>query len=92
MKNRSVTLPLEQVEYWIFTLRGQKVMLDRHLAELYGVKAIALRQQVKRNMERFPNDFMFQANDEEIDYMVSQNVMPSKQHNKIGFVREESTK
>lgn len=43
----------------IYNVRGQKVMLDRDLAELYGVKAIRLREQVKRNMERFPNHFMF---------------------------------
>ena len=53
-------------------------MLDRDLAELYGVKTIALRQQVKRNLERFPEDFMFQLTPEEGDVLVSQNVIPSK--------------
>jgi hypothetical protein len=53
-------------------------MMDRDLAELYGVKAIALRQQVKRNIDRFPKDFMFQLNDEEVDALVSQNVIPSR--------------
>ena len=53
-------------------------MLDRDLAELYQVKAIALRQQVKRNPKRFPDDFMFQLNAKEIASMVSQNVIPSK--------------
>ena len=49
----------------IFVIRGHKVMLDRHLSELYEVKTIALRQQVKRNIDRFPEDFMFQLTKEE---------------------------
>jgi len=53
-------------------------MLDRDLAALYGVKPIALRQQVKRNPERFPNDFMFELSREEVDLLVSQNVIPSR--------------
>jgi len=64
----------------ILTLRGQQVMLDRDLAELYGVKSIRLREQVKRNSERFPDDFMFQLTDNEVEFMVSQNAIPSKQH------------
>jgi len=64
----------------ILTLRGQQVMLDRDLAELYGVKPIRLREQVKRNSERFPLDFMFQLNENEVETMVSQNAIPSKQH------------
>lgn len=59
-------------------MRGRKVMLDRDLADLYGVKPIALRQQVKRNRERFPEDFMFQISDEEIDFLLSQSVIPSR--------------
>ena len=51
-------------------------MLDRDLAELYGVKPIALRQQVKRNIERFPDDFMFQLTSHEAESLVSQNVIP----------------
>ena len=54
-------------------------MIDKDLAELYKVKPIALRQQVKRNRERFPGDFMFQLTSEEVEIMVSQNVIPSKQ-------------
>ena len=53
-------VPLPLVERRIHEIRGRNVMLDRDLAELYGVKAIALRQQVKRNKQRFPADFMFQ--------------------------------
>jgi len=63
----------------ILTLRGQQVMLDRDLAALYGVKSIRLREQVKRNSERFPSDFTFQLTKEEVESMVSQNAIPSKQ-------------
>ncbi|MDP3741109.1 MAG: ORF6N domain-containing protein [bacterium] len=71
-------IPVEMIERRIFLIRGQKVMIDRHLAELYGVKAIALRQQVKRNQLRFPPDFMFQLSKAEAEILVSQNVIPSK--------------
>ena len=64
----------------IFTLRGKQVILDRDLAELYQVKATRLREQVKRNNKRFPEDFMFQLNENEVEIMVSQNAIPSKQH------------
>ena len=53
-------------------------MLDRDLATLYNVKAIALRQQVKRNLKRFPPDFMFQLSLTETHILVSQNVIPSR--------------
>jgi len=56
------------------------VMIDRNLAELYGVETRVLKQAVKRNMKRFPSDFMFLATDAEIETMVSQSVIPSKQH------------
>ena len=65
-------------ENTIFLLRGLRVMLDKDLARLYEVDPRALRQQVKRNIERFPGDFMFQLSREELDFMVSQNVTPSR--------------
>jgi hypothetical protein len=68
----------ECLEKPILLIRGQKVMLDRHLAELYGVKLIALRQQMKRNIERFPPDFMLQLSVEETAALVSHNVIPSR--------------
>ncbi|MCI0464642.1 MAG: ORF6N domain-containing protein [Gemmataceae bacterium] len=74
---RSV-IPSERIERCILALRGQKVMLDRDLAQLYGVKPIALRQQVKRNRKRFPDDFMFQLTAKEAEALVSQNVIPSR--------------
>ncbi len=74
----SELVPVERIERKIHLIRGQKVMLDRDLAELYGVKAIALRQQVKRNAHRFPEDFVFQLAKSEAEALVSQSVIPSK--------------
>lgn len=75
-----IAIPEEVVISKIYEIRGQKVMLDRDLAELYDVKAIRLREQVKRNIEKFPQHFMFQLTEKETDTMVSQNAIPSKQH------------
>lgn len=71
---------IEAIERRIFLIRSQKVMLDRDLAHLYGVKPIRLREQVKRNKDRFPQDFMFQLSEDEADLMVSQNAIPSRKH------------
>ena len=60
-------VPAERIERSILVIRGQKVMLDLDLAELYGVETKVLNQAVKRNLERFPDDFMFQLNDAEFD-------------------------
>ena len=68
----------EGIEKKIFTIRGHRVILDKDLAVLYEVKPIALRQQVKRNLDRFPVDFMFQLTKREAEILVSQNVIPSK--------------
>jgi len=73
-------IPVEVIERKIYLIRGHKVMLDKDLASLYDVKPIRLREQVKRNLKRFPDDFMFQLNDQEIDSMVSQNAIPSRKH------------
>jgi hypothetical protein len=77
-KQKTSLIPVERIERAILLMRGHKVMLDRDLAELYGVKAIALRQQVSRNKARFPSDFMFRLSREEAEALVSQNVIPSK--------------
>ena len=66
---------LELIQRKIYEIRGQKVMLDRDLATMYGVETRALNQAVKRNMERFPEDFMFQLTDEETADWKSQIVM-----------------
>lgn len=73
-------IPKELILSKIYMVRGQRVMLDKDLAELYDVKAIRLREQVKRNEDRFPENFMFQLTEEETEDMVSQNAIPSKQH------------
>jgi len=62
----------------IYFIRGVHVMLDRHLAELYQVETRALKQAVKRNQKRFPDDFMFILNEAEIENLVSQSVIPSR--------------
>ncbi|WP_421716652.1 ORF6N domain-containing protein [Arcobacter arenosus] len=69
----------EDIKNKIYTIRDIQVILDRDLAVLYQVKAIRLREQVKRNIDRFPEDFMFQLTDKEVEVMVSQNAIPSKQ-------------
>ncbi|HYV94146.1 MAG TPA: ORF6N domain-containing protein [Chitinophagales bacterium] len=78
--NKSLAISYEMVINKIYFIRGKKVMLDRDLAELYGVKTIRLREQVKRNIERFPRNFMFQLTEKEVNLLVSQNAIPSKQH------------
>jgi hypothetical protein len=59
----------------IYTIRGERVMIDRDLSEIYGVETRALNQAVKRNSERFPSDFMFLLTDIEFQYWKSQIVM-----------------
>ncbi len=60
MENVVAMVPLERIESLIYLIRGQRVMLDRDLAILYGVPTKILNQAVKRNETRFPEDFMFQ--------------------------------
>ena len=74
-KGRSL-IPLERIERSILMTRGQKVMLDRDLAQLYGVETRALNQAVRRNIDRFPEDFMFRLTREEI-MRISQFVISS---------------
>jgi hypothetical protein len=69
----------ETIQNKIYTLRGEQIILDKDLALFYEVKPIRLREQIKRNPNRFPPDFVFPLNESEIDYMVSQNAIPSKQ-------------
>jgi hypothetical protein len=74
---KSLALSL-RVERRIYLIRGEKVMLDYDLASLYGVETRALKQAVRRNLERFPSDFMFKLNSKEVDALVSQNVIPTR--------------
>ena len=73
-------MKLTQIQEKIYEIRGQKVMFDFDLARLYEVETRVLKQSVKRNIERFPSDFMFELTDTEIELMVSQFVIPSKSH------------
>lgn len=68
----------ENIASAIHWFRGEKVILDRDLALLYGIETRALKQAVRRNLERFPDDFMFQLTEKEVETMVSQNVIPGK--------------
>jgi hypothetical protein len=68
-------IPVEGIAQAIRVLRGEKVLLDSDLAFLYGVQTRVLNQAVKRNAERFPRDFMFRLNDEEME-QVSQSKIP----------------
>jgi phage regulator Rha-like protein len=63
---QSNLLPIERIENKIYLIRGKKVMFDRDLAELYGVETKNLNKAVRRNKDRFPADFMFQLNNQEV--------------------------
>ena len=65
-------IPVEMIERKIYLIRGEKVMLDSDLAELYEVPVRVLNQAVRRNIERFPEDFMLQLSKEEDDSLRSQ--------------------
>ncbi len=65
-------VPTEKIERCIYLFRGQKVMLDSELARLYGVPTGRLNEQVRRNIRRFPGDFMFQLTNDEYESLRSQ--------------------
>ncbi len=72
MNKSSVNLPVERVESVIRVIRGEKAILDADLAALYGVSTKRLNEQVRRNQERFPEDFMFRLKAEESEILKSQ--------------------
>ena len=76
---KEVIIPNEVISNKIYFIRNQKVMLDRDLAMLFEVLPRRLRQQIQRNIEKFPEHFMFRLNEKEVELMVSQNAIPSKQ-------------
>ena len=79
--NKTDLITIERVEKAIYVIRGEKVMLDRDLAELYEVPTKALNQAVRRNLDRFPADFMFQVSQEEaIELNLSQFVTGSERY------------
>jgi len=65
IKNAQMIVPVEIIQNKIYLIRGQKVIFDRDLAELYGVETRHLTRQVRRNIERFPKDFLIQLTDKE---------------------------
>ncbi len=80
MSNTNLIL-LKEIEKSIYLIRGEKVMLDRDLAKLYGVPTGAVNQAVRRNRERFPKDFMFQLTSAEVVQLnLSQIVIGSEKH------------
>lgn len=80
MSSHSSLVPEEKIIKKILVIRGEKVLLDLHLAELYGVETRTLKQAVRRNRNRFPDDFMFELELDEVDLVVSQNVIPHKKY------------
>ncbi len=73
-------MELEVIQNKIFEIRGYKVMLDFDLALMYNVETRVLKQSIRRNLSRFPEDFMFSLSEHEINQLVSQNVIPSKSY------------
>jgi len=69
--NKKAIIPIEQIEHAVLLIRREKVILDSDLAKLYGVKTKRLNEQVKRNQNRFPEDFMFQLTDQEKNEVVA---------------------
>ena len=80
VENVAVLIPDERIMDKIYLIRGQIVMIDRDLAELFSVKAIRLREQVKRNPDKFQHHFMFQLTEAEVEIMLSQIAITSKKH------------
>jgi len=83
-KRANPVVPSERIDKQIFLLRGHKVMLDSDLAALYGVETRALNQSVRRNKERFPEDFMFRLSREEVK-RISQSVISSSPYGRLKF-------
>ena len=68
-------VPVERIEKSIYMIRGQKVILDSDLAAIYGIPTFRFNEAVKRNRDRFPDDFMFQLTHEEVEILISQNAI-----------------
>ena len=83
MENKIIILNENDLKNKIYTIRGVQVMLDSDLAEIYGVETKRLNEQVKRNIERFPEEFMFQLSAEEFEVLRSQ-IAPSKKESRRG--------
>lgn len=84
---KGAVIPMERISQAILLIRGHKVMLDSDLAEMYGVATKVLIQAVKRNGDRFPEDFMFQLSSEEFDRLRSQFVTSNQAADSDGSAR-----
>lgn len=87
MGEQTKGLTVDKIQNRVYVIRGQQVMLDTDLAEIYGYEVKALNQQVKRNISRFPEDFMFQLEKDEIpaECLKSQIVTLNESGNKRGL-------
>lgn len=84
MEGTKELITTDEIRNKVYIIRGQQVMLDRDLAEIYGYEVKKLNQQVKRNIERFPEDFMFQLATSEIESVRSQIVTSRKNDFSLG--------
>src|SRR5579875_1408688 len=88
----NLAIPQERIERRILLIRGQKVMLDANLAELYGVTTKRLNEQVRRNIDRFPDDFMLKLTREEVEALRSQFATSSswggRRYNPLAFTEQ----
>jgi hypothetical protein len=80
MNKAAEIIPLERIQNFIFLIRGEKVLIDQQLAELYGVETGTLNRAVKRNIDRFPDDFVFQLAPQEVASLKCQFGISSSKH------------
>ncbi|MFN0141744.1 MAG: ORF6N domain-containing protein, partial [Pyrinomonadaceae bacterium] len=78
MSNGLIKIPVERIAEKIYVIRGERVMLDSDMAAIYGVTTARLNQQVRRNAERFPTDFMFEISNEEFEGLMMQNATSNR--------------
>jgi len=78
--SKAVTAREAAIASRIIAIREENVILDVHIAEFYGIETRTLKQAVRRNRDRFPDDFLYELTGDEINSVVSQNVIPSKRH------------
>ncbi|MEO7297878.1 MAG: ORF6N domain-containing protein [Verrucomicrobiota bacterium] len=91
-KKLNKVVPIQQVESLIYFLRGQKAMLDSDLAALYGVPTKVFNQAVRRNLDRFPDDFMFQLSEGEFERMLRSQIVTASESNSSQIVMSSGKK
>lgn len=80
MSKKKEIVVIDQIESVIYEIRGERVIIDAELAKLYGVPTHRLNEQVRRNVDRFPSDFLFKLSKQEVTLLRSQNAISSKGH------------